>query len=117
MLLFGQRMIPFLFVGLLLSDLVQRQLPLPWLVELSTALMIGGGYAAALMALSHPRLRFDPALSSMRDLAAADGVAVVSAPSWPRLCRHAIAAGLLPPTDFAMRCCVTGSGTSSASWW
>src|ERR1041385_1972243 len=63
-LLFGRRMIPFLFVGVLLSDLVHRPLPLPWPAELSAALLIAGGYAAALFALMHPRVRFDPALSS-----------------------------------------------------
>src|SRR5215471_12961323 len=67
-LLLGRRMIPFLFVGVLMSDLVHRPLPLPWLIELSSALLIAGGYGAALLALLHPRVRFDPALSSMRDL-------------------------------------------------
>src|SRR5215471_6816212 len=68
-LLFGRRMIPLLFVAVLLSDLIHRPLPLPWPIELSSALLIGGGYAAALLVLMQPRLRFAPALSSMRDLA------------------------------------------------
>src|SRR5215470_10360768 len=101
-LLFGRRMIPFLFVGVLLSDLVHRPLPLPWMVELSAALLIAGGYAAALLALMHERLRFDPALSSMRDLVLLMVVAVVSAAVVA--CGYvglALAAGLLPPADFA----------------
>src|SRR5690349_2213515 len=44
-LLFGRRMIPFLFVGVLLSDLVHRPLPLPWPAERSAALLIAGGAA------------------------------------------------------------------------
>src|SRR5215468_85079 len=62
-LLFGRRMLPFLFVGVLASDLVHRPLPLPWMVELTAALLVAGGYAAALLALMHERLRFDAALS------------------------------------------------------
>ncbi len=101
-LLFGRRMIPFLFVGVLLSDLVHRPLPLPWMVELSAALLIGGGYSAALLALLHPRLRFDATLSSMRDLILLMIVAVVSAAVVA--CGYvglAITAGLLPAVDFA----------------
>jgi integral membrane sensor domain MASE1 len=101
-LLFGRRMLPLLFVGVLLSDLVHRPLPLPWRVELAAALLIAGGYAAALLALMHRRLRFDPALSSMRDLALLMVVAVVSAAVVA--CGYvglAIAAGLLPPADLS----------------
>jgi signal transduction histidine kinase len=101
-LLFGRRMIPFVFAGVLLSDLVHRPLPLPWLLELAAALLIAGGYATALLALMHPRLRFDAALSSMRDLALLMVAAVVSAAVVA--CGYvglAIAAGLLPPADFA----------------
>ena len=101
-LLFGRRMIPFLFAGVLLSDFVHRPLPLPWLLELAAALLIAGGYAAALLALMHPRLRFDPALSSMRDLVLLMVAAVVSAAVVA--CGYvglAIAAGLLPAADFA----------------
>jgi len=101
-LLFGRRMLPFLFVGVLMSDLVHRPLPLPWMVELTAALLISGGYAAALLALMHERLRFDPALSSMRDLVLLMVVAVVSAAVVA--CGYvglALAAGLLPPADFA----------------
>src|SRR5215471_21598692 len=65
-LLFGPRMIPLLFVGPLLSDLILNQSPVPWSVELSFVVVIGSGYSAAL--LLRPSLQFDPALSSMRDL-------------------------------------------------
>jgi signal transduction histidine kinase len=101
-LLFGRRMLPFLFVGVLLSDLVHQPLPLPWVAEFAAALLVAGGYAVALLALMHPRLRFSPALSSMRDLVLLMVVAVVSAAVVA--CGYvglAIAAGLLPPADFS----------------
>jgi len=78
-LLFGRRMIPFLFVGPLLSDIVQIQSPLPWAIELACTALIGGGYSAASIFLSRPSLKFDPALSSMRDLVLLMLVAVLSA--------------------------------------
>src|SRR5215471_21279688 len=67
-LLFGLRMIPFLFVSPLLSDLVHQPLPMPWTIELASAALIGGGYSAALAFLSRPATRFNPSLASMRDL-------------------------------------------------
>ena len=53
-LLFGRRMIPFLFVAPLLSGLVQIQPPLPLAVTLLSSLLIGGSYSAALMFLLRP---------------------------------------------------------------
>ena len=101
-LLFGRRMIPLLFVGPLLSDLVQNQLPPLWVVELSFVVLVGGGYSAALVFLLRPSMRFDPALSSMRDLVLLMLVAVVSAAfvasSYVAV---TILAGLLPIKDFA----------------
>ena len=101
-LVFGRRMIPFLFVGPLLADLNQNHPLLPWGVELSFAMLIGGGYSAALVFLLRPSMRFDPALSTMRDLVLLMLVAVVSAAfvasSYVAV---AIAAGLLPIEDFA----------------
>jgi two-component system, LuxR family, sensor kinase FixL len=101
-LLSGRRMIPFLFVSPLLSDIVHQQLPMPWPVELACTFLIGGGYSAALMLLLRPRTRFDPSLSSMRDLILLMLVAVVSAAfvasSYVGV---TIAAGLLPTEDFA----------------
>jgi two-component system, LuxR family, sensor kinase FixL len=100
-LLFGRRMIPFLFAGPLLSDLVQIQSPLPWGIELACTALIGGGYSAALIFMSRPSLKFDPALSSMRDLVLLMLVAVVSA-AFVASGYVAIttAAGLLPVKDF-----------------
>lgn len=67
-LLFGQRFIPLLVLAPLLADLIVRQLPLPWSIELATSLIIGGGYALGLRVLLRPATRFNPALTSMRDL-------------------------------------------------
>ena len=101
-LLFGWRMIPFLFISPLLSDIIQIQPPVPFAVTLLSAALIGGGYSTALIALLRPLLRFDPALSSMRDLVLLMLVAGVSAAlvasSYVALM---IAAGLLPINDFA----------------
>src|ERR1700756_738785 len=78
-LLFGRRMIPFLFIGPLLSDLIQIQLPLPLAVTLLSVALIGGGYSAGLFTLLRPAVRFDPTLSSMRDLILLMLVAAVGA--------------------------------------
>jgi signal transduction histidine kinase len=78
-LLLGKRMIPFVFIAPLLADLVVRQLPLPLNVELASAVLIGGVYTAAVLFLLHPRLKFDAALQSMRDLLLLAAASVVSA--------------------------------------
>jgi len=101
-LLFGRRMIPFLFIGPLLSDLIQIQPPLPLAVTLLSVALIGGGYSAALITLLRPAVRFDPMLSSMRDLVllmlvAAVGAALVAS-SYVAVM---IATGLLAMKDFA----------------
>jgi two-component system, LuxR family, sensor kinase FixL len=101
-LLFGPRMIPYLFLAPLLADFVNLQTPLPLGVALLSSALIGGGYAAASMLLRHPAVRFDPALRSLRDLALLMFVAMVSAGfvalSYVVLI---IAAGLLPIEDLA----------------
>ena len=101
LLLFGQRMFPFLLVSPLLADLVHQQFALPWTFEILSSVLVGGGYSLALMFLQRPSLDFDPALSSMRDLVILMIVAVVSAAviasAYVGL---TIAAGLLPLSDF-----------------
>jgi two-component system, LuxR family, sensor kinase FixL len=101
-LLFGPRMIPYLFLAPMLADLVNLQMQSPWGAALLSAAVIGGGYAAASMFLRRPAAHFDPALPSLRDLALLMVVAVVSAAfvasSYVGVM---IAAGLLPITDMA----------------
>jgi two-component system, LuxR family, sensor kinase FixL len=100
-LVFGRRMIPLLFISPLVADLVNREMLVPWSVEIISAGLIGGSYSAALIFLTRPNTRFDLALSSMRDLvllilvAAASAAFVASGYVAVR-----VAAGLLPPIDF-----------------
>jgi two-component system, LuxR family, sensor kinase FixL len=101
-LLFGRQMIPFLFPAQFLADVINRGLLMPWSVELLSSAVIGGGYAGVAMFLLLPNLRFDPALSSMRDLnllilVAVIGPAVVAT----TYVGVVIAAGLLQGQDFA----------------
>lgn len=100
-LFFGRQFIPLLFVAPFLADIVNRQVILPWPAEIASVAAIGGGYTAALLFLTGPKARFDPQLSSTRDLtrfilttaAAAAFVAV----SYVGL---TVAAGLLPGNQF-----------------
>jgi signal transduction histidine kinase len=99
-LIFGRRMIPFLFIAPLLGDLVVRQLPLPLVLEMSSAVVIGGVYAAAGLLLLHPKLGFDRGLSSMRDLLILIVVTVVSAALVAAgYVGLLVAAGLIPTAD------------------
>ena len=100
-LLFGQRFIPLLFVAPLLADIMVRQLPLSWGVEIATSSVVGCWYGVALMYLLRPETRFNPALTSMRDLIVLIVVAAVSsafvAGSYVGVL---VVSGWLPATDF-----------------
>ena len=101
-LLFGRRTIPYLFPAPLLADLVNLQTLLPWSAELLGAAVIGTGYAAASLLLLRPNVRFDPALSSLRDLVILIIAAVISAAIVS--CGYVgamIAAGVLPLKEVA----------------
>jgi two-component system sensor kinase FixL len=101
-LLFGKRMIPFQFAAPLLADLVIRQWPLPLDVEIASAILIGGVYGAAALFLLHPRLKFDPALGSMRDLLLLAVVTVITAAIVAAgYVGLVTVAGLLPGADFS----------------
>jgi two-component system, LuxR family, sensor kinase FixL len=100
-LFFDVWMVPFLFVGPFMADLINRQINLPWAVEFISVALIGGVYSAALAFLKNSFARFDSALSSMRDLVllvlvAAASAAIVA----PAYVGVAIAAGLLSGKDF-----------------
>jgi two-component system sensor kinase FixL len=101
-LMFGARMTPFLFIAPL-ADPTIRHLPLPLIIELWTAVLIGGAYAAAGLFLLHPKLHFDRALQSLRDLlllviVTALAAAVVAA----GYVGAVVAAGLMPAADFVL---------------
>lgn len=100
-LVFGRQLIPMLFVAPLLAVIVNRQVVLPWPIEILSALAVGAGYSAGLIYLTRAKARFDPALSSMRDLAAlfltAAATAAMVAFSHAGL---TIAAGFIPAKEF-----------------
>jgi len=104
-LLFGQRLIPFLFVAPFLADLMVRQLPFPWTLEFAETAIIGGGYAIALLFLLRPKTRFNPALPALRDLFILLMIAAISAAlvamSYVGVL---IIGGFLPATDFFLAC-------------
>lgn len=77
-LLFGRRFIAYLFVAPFLADVLVRHLPLAIPLQIATTLVIGIGYVLATAFLLRPRLRFHPALQSLRDLVLLLTTAVVS---------------------------------------
>jgi signal transduction histidine kinase len=100
-LVFGVRMIPFLFVSPFLADLVNGHMVLPWTIEILSVALIGAGYSAALAFLQLSKTRFNPALLSMRDLVLLMLVAVASAALVASgYVGLTIAAGLLSANDF-----------------
>ncbi len=101
-LFFDIWMVPLLFVAPFMADLINRQIDLPWAVEFITVALIGGGYSAALAFLKSSITRFDPGLSSTRDLVLLMLVAAASAAFVASTyVGVAIAAGLLSVKDFA----------------
>lgn len=66
--LFGVRFLPLVVLAPLLADALVRGFALPWWLELATAGLIACGYGAACVALIDPRLRFNPTLTTRRDL-------------------------------------------------
>lgn len=100
-LVFGQRLIPFLFVAPFLADLTVRQLPFPWSIEIAVILVIGVGYSLAVLFLLRPKTRFNPAMTSLRDLFLLLLVGAVSAAVVAMgYVGIVIAGGLLPSEDF-----------------
>jgi integral membrane sensor domain MASE1 len=104
-LLFGQRLIPLLFVAPFLADLTVRQLPFSWTLELAVTAIIGAGYSLALLFLLRPKTRFNPALSSLRDVFLLLATAAVSSALVAASYVGAVfAAGILPARDFGVAC-------------
>ena len=101
-LFFDIWMVPLLFVAPFMADLINRQINLPWAVEFISVALIGGGYSTALAFLKSSITRFDPGLSSMRDLVLLMLVAAASAAFVASTyVGVVIAAGLLSVKDFA----------------
>jgi two-component system, LuxR family, sensor kinase FixL len=66
--MFGRRIIPFIFIAPLLDDFVDdltiRQFSFPLPMELAESILIGSVYGAAVLFLLHPKHRFDRGLQS-----------------------------------------------------
>ena len=67
-LLLGRRTLPVLFTALLVSNLINRGMPVPLWAAAAESLLVGAGYSLGLLVLLHPSVRFDTSLSSVRDL-------------------------------------------------
>lgn len=68
LLLIGLGALPLMAAAMILSELLVRHVAFPWWVEVLEAALICGCYAGAYLFLRQPRLRFNPTLSSIRDL-------------------------------------------------
>jgi two-component system, LuxR family, sensor kinase FixL len=79
MVMFGRRMLPFMFIAPMLGDLLVPQFMLPLPFELAPAILTGGVYGAAALFLLHPKRRFDRILQSMSSLVLFTFTIVVSA--------------------------------------
>jgi signal transduction histidine kinase len=104
-LMFGRRMIPFIFIAPLLDELVDdllfRQTPERLHFELATAALIGCCYSLTALFLLHPKTRFDLALQSIRSLFLLTATTAVSATLVAAgYAAISVAAGVLPRTDY-----------------
>jgi two-component system, LuxR family, sensor kinase FixL len=100
--IFGPRMLPFLFMAPALGDIVVPQFPLPLSSELVATILIGGTYGVAALFLLHPARRFDRTLQSMSSLIRLTFTIVVSAALVALgFMGIVVASGLLPMADFA----------------
>ncbi|MBO0752117.1 MAG: MASE1 domain-containing protein [Bradyrhizobiaceae bacterium] len=101
--MFGPRMLPFLFAAPLLSDQVLGQYPsLPLALSVVAAALIGGIYGAAALFLLRPGQHFDRTLQSMSSLIVLTFTIVVSAAAVALgFIGILVASDALPPEDFA----------------
>jgi two-component system, LuxR family, sensor kinase FixL len=107
--MFGPRMLPFMFAAPLLGDLVLRQFPLPPAFEVAEAVLIGGTYGTAALFLLHPSRHFDRTLQSISGLILLTFTTVVSAAAVALgFIGILVASDKLPTADFA---------ATAASYW
>lgn len=107
--IFGPRMLPFMFIAPLLGDFLVPQLSLPLPFDLASAVLIGGVYGAAALFLLHPSRHFDRTLQSMSSLILLTFTVVVSAAVVAAgYIGIVVASGLLQTADFA---------PAAASYW
>jgi two-component system, LuxR family, sensor kinase FixL len=102
MVMFGRRMLPFMFIAPLLGDLFVPQLRVPLPLGLAPAILIGGIYGAAALFLLHSKRRFDRTLQSISSLVLLTFTIVVSAAVVAvGYIGIVVASGLLETADFA----------------
>ena len=77
-LLLGREYIPWLFLAPLLVNALVLDLPMPVIVHVLGAIIVGAGYGAATYILTMPRLEFDRTLSMKRSLMLLIGTAAIS---------------------------------------
>ena len=100
--IFGPRMLPFMFVAPLIGDLVIPQFPLPLSLEVAATVLIGGIYGMAALFLLHSKRGFDRTLQSMSSLVLLTfTVAVSAALVAAGYIGIVVASGLLQMADFA----------------
>jgi two-component system, LuxR family, sensor kinase FixL len=103
--MFGRRMIPFMFIAPLLDGLVDdltiRPFAFPLSFDLASTLLIGSVYGAAVLFLLHPKQRFDPTLQSIHSLFLLTATTVVSATVAAAGCVGImVGSGVVPAADF-----------------
>lgn len=100
-LLQGRKALPLLFLAPPLAEIVVRGLCVPVWITLAEAVVVGGGYAAAMLFLLRPPLAFAPSLRSLRDVSLLMATAVVSS-ALVASCYVSllVAVGLLQTGDF-----------------
>jgi signal transduction histidine kinase len=100
--MFGPRMLPFLFVAPVLGDFAVPQFPLPLSSELAATVLIGGTYGVAALFLLHPVRHFDRTLQSMSSLVLMTFTILVSTVLVATgFIGILVASGVLPMSDFA----------------
>jgi two-component system, LuxR family, sensor kinase FixL len=98
-LLYGSRMLPLLVLAPFAAELISRGSVSLAALE---AITVGGGYALAAMLLRRPELRFDPALTSLREVFALMVVAILgSALVTLAYVGLLMAAGFLPSAEMS----------------
>jgi signal transduction histidine kinase len=99
--IFGPRMLPFLFLAPLLGDLVVPQFPLPLSFEIAATVLLGSIYGGAALFLLRPGGRFDCTLATLPSLIVLTFTVVVSgALAAAGYMGIAVASGMLPAAEF-----------------
>ena len=76
--LLGKRVWPFMLVAVAAADIIVRGSDFPIAAQIFAPIIIGGGYALVLTALSNPKWQFDPGLRTFRDLQLLEVTAIIS---------------------------------------